>query len=408
MSTLPDFQALAPVGKEFADFPDFVADPYPLYAHLREQGPVHRVPTEGAGDVWVILGYDAVRAALTNPGLSTDVRHSSRWSSDGGQAIGRNMLQTDPPQHTRLRALVAGEFTARRIEALRPRIQQVTDELLDRIAPLGAADLVASFALPLPIAVICELLGVPEADRESFHQWSQRMVFDPASPAGAEAAAAMAAFLTELLQSKERHPEEDLLSALVRAEDAEGRRLPLDELIGMAFLLLVAGHETTVNLLANGTYALLTHPEQLAALQSDPSLLEGAIEEMLRYEGPVTSAAYRWTRQAVEIAGRTIPAGEAVLVLLASASRDPGRFAEPDRFDIRRPRTPGGGHLAFGHGIHHCLGAPLARLEAAVALPALLGRLPDLKLDTDPAEASWRPGLIRGLSRLPVRYSPTR
>ncbi|MEV4921494.1 cytochrome P450 family protein [Streptomyces roseoverticillatus] len=400
MSTLPDFQALAPVGV------DFVADPYPLYAHLRGQGPVHRVPTEGAGDVWVILGYDAVREALTHPGISTDVRHSARWTSDGGQAIGRNMLQTDPPHHTRLRALVAGEFTTRRIEALRPRIQQITDELLDRIAPLGTADLVASFALPLPIAVICELLGVPEEDRDHFHEWSHRMVFEPASPAGAEAAAAMAAFLTELLRTKEERPEDDLLSALVRAEDAEGHRLPADELIGMAFLLLVAGHETTVNLLANGTHALLTHPEQLKALQAEPDLLEGAIEEMLRYEGPVTSGAYRWTAEAVEIAGHAIPAGESVLILLGSGSRDPGRFADPDRFDIRRPRTPGGGHLAFGHGIHHCLGAPLARLEAAVALPALLDRLPDLTLDTAPADAAWRPGLIRGLTRLPVRYTP--
>ncbi|GGX76185.1 cytochrome P450 family protein [Streptomyces hiroshimensis] len=404
MSTLPDFQALAPAGM---DLPDFVADPYPLYAHLRELGPVHRVPTEGAGDVWVILGYEAARAALTNPALSTDVRYSSRWTSDGGQAVGRNMLQTDPPQHTRLRALVAGEFTARRIEALRPRIQQLTDELLDRIAPLGATDLVASLALPLPIAVICELLGVPEADREPFREWSQRIVFEPASPEGAAAAAAMAAFLADLLRSKEHSPGEDLLSALVRAEDTEGQRLPADELIGMAFLLLVAGHETTVNLLANGTYALLTHPEQLAALRSEPSLMEGAIEEMLRYEGPVTSAAYRWTTHTIEIAGRTIPAGEPVLIMLGSGSRDPGRFAGPDRFDIRRPRTPGG-HLAFGHGIHHCLGAPLARLEAAVAFPALLDRLPGLNLDTDPAKAPWRPGLIRGLSRLPVRYTPTR
>ncbi|MEU5185572.1 cytochrome P450 [Streptomyces klenkii] len=401
MSTLPDFQALAPAGM------DFVADPYPLYAHLREQGPVHRVATEGAGDVWVILGYDAAREALTHPGISTDVRHSARWTSDGGQAVGgRNMLQTDPPQHTRLRGMVAGRFTARRIEELRPRIQQITDQLLDRMAPLGAADLVASFALPLPIAVICELLGVPEEHRDTFHEWSQRMVFEPATQAGAEAAAAMAAFLTELLRSKEEHPEDDLLSDLVRAEDADGRRLPTEDLIGMAFLLLVAGHETTVNLLANGTYALLTHPEQLKTLQAEPGLLEGAIEEMLRYEGPVTSSAYRWTAQDVEIAGQTIPEGESVLILLGSGSRDPGRFAEPDRFDIRRPRTAGGGHLAFGHGIHHCLGAPLARLEAAVAFPALLDRLPDLTLDTDPADAAWRPGLIRGLTHLPVRYTP--
>ncbi|MEV4440355.1 cytochrome P450 [Streptomyces sp. NPDC049577] len=394
---MPDLQALAPDGVDFA------ADPYPVYARLREKGPVHRVPTEGAGDVWVVVGYDAVRAALTDPRLSNDVRHSSRWASDGGHAIGRNMLQTDPPVHTRLRGVVAREFTARRVEALRPRVEQVTAGLLDAVAPLGRADLVASLALPLPVAVIGELLGVPEADHGDFHDWSHRMVFAPSAASAAEAAGAMTAYLTELLRAKRHAPGPDLLSALVRAEDATGRPLPADELLGMAFVLLVAGHETTVNLLANGTYALLTHPEQLAALRADRSLLAGAIEEMLRYEGPVTSAAYRWTAEPLEIGGVTVPAGEAVLVILGSASRDPGRFPEPDRFDIRR-RPAGGGHLAFGHGVHHCLGAPLARLEAEVAFSALLDRFPDLALDAGPADPLWRPGLIRGLSRLPVRF----
>jgi cytochrome P450 len=336
---MPEFETLAPAGT------DFTADPYPVYAHLREQGPVHRVPTGEAGDIWVILGHEEVRNALTDVRLSNDVRHSSRWVDDGGHAIGRNMLQTDAPQHTRLRKLVAGEFTARRIESLRPRIQQLTDELLDAIAPLAGADLVESLARPLPIAVICELLGVPATDQEPFR---------------------------------------------------------------MAFVLLVAGHETTVNLLSNGTYALLTHPEQLTALRADRSLLDGAIEEMLRYEGPVTSSAYRWATEDVEIDGVTIPAGEAVLILLGSASRDPRRFPDPDGFDIRRPRagTGGVGHLAFGHGIHYCLGAPLARLEATVAFTALLDRFPDLTLATDPAQLPWRPGLIRGLAELPVRYGP--
>ncbi|MBB5122092.1 cytochrome P450 family protein [Streptomyces eurocidicus] len=399
MSTMPAFAALAPAGT------DFTTDPYPVYAHLREKGSVHRVATEGAGDIWVILGYDEVRAALTDERLSNDVRHSSRWADDGGHAIGRNMLQTDPPHHTRLRRLVAGEFTARRIEALRPRVRQLADELLDAVAPLGAADLVESFARPLPIAVICELLGVPAEDREAFHEWSQDMIFPATPEAGAAAAGAMTGYLTGLLDAKDRSPGDDLLSALVGARDTDDGRLSPDELLGMAFLLLVAGHETTVNLLANGTYALLTHPGQLAALRAEPALLDGAIEEMLRYEGPVTSAAYRWATEPVELGGVTVPAGEAVLILLGSASRDPGRFAEPDRFDIRRPR-PGGGHLAFGHGVHHCLGAPLARLEAAVAFPALLDRFPDLALAVAPEEVPWRPGLIRGISRLPVRYGP--
>ncbi|GHF67058.1 cytochrome P450 [Streptomyces mashuensis] len=401
MSTLPVFDGLAPAGT------DFSRDPHPVLAHLREQGPVHRVPTEGAGDVWVVVGHDAARAALTDPRLSNDVRHSARWSGDGGHAIGRNMLQTDPPDHTRLRGIVAREFTARRVEALRPHIEEISRELLDGIAPLGRADLVASFARPLPVAVIGELLGVPAEDRESFRTWSELMVFAPATESAAAAAGEMTAYLTRLLHAKERSPGDDLLSALVRAEDATGGRLPAGELLGMAFVLLVAGHETTVNLLANGTYALLTHPEQLAALRADRSLLDGAVEEMLRYEGPVTSAAYRWTAAPMDVGGVTIPAGEAVLVLLASASRDPERCTEPDRFDIRRPRT-GGGHLAFGHGVHHCLGAPLARLEAAVAFTALLDRFPGLALDADPADVPWRPGLIRGITRLPVRFGPHR
>ncbi|MGA5134802.1 cytochrome P450 family protein [Streptomyces olivoreticuli] len=399
---MPAFETLAPAGT------DFTADPYPVYAHLREQGPVHRVPTEGSDDIWVILGHEEVRAALTDARLSNDVRNSSRWVDDGGYAIGRNMLQTDAPHHTRLRKMVAGAFTAHRIESLRPRIQQLTDELLDKIAPLPGADLVAALARPLPIAVICELLGVPAEDQEPFRVWSDAMVFQPTPEAAAGAAMSMTGYLTGLLQAKDRSPGDDLLSALVRARDADGDRLGPEELLGMAFVLLVAGHETTVNLLSNGTYALLTHPEQLAALRADRTLLEGAIEEMLRYEGPVTSSAYRWATEDVEIGGVTIPAGESVLILLGSASRDPGRFPDPDRFDIRRPRTGtgGAGHLAFGHGIHHCLGAPLARLEATVAFTALLDRFPDLDLAAAPAEVPWRPGLIRGLSELPVRYTP--
>ncbi|MFE3525206.1 cytochrome P450 [Streptomyces sp. NPDC059161] len=396
---MPAFETLAPAGTDFA------ADPYPVYAHLREQGAVHRVPTADAGDIWVILGYEEVRNALTDVRLSNDVRHSSRWADDGGHAIGRNMLQTDAPEHTRLRKMVAGEFSARRIESLRPRIQQLTDELLDAIAPLAGADLVESLARPLPVAVICELLGVPAEDQEPFRVWSHDMVFPPTPQAGLTAAKSMTDYLTGLLRAKDRSPGDDLLSALVRARDAEGARLGPEELLGMAFVLLVAGHETTVNLLSNGTYALLTHPEQFSALRADRSLLEGAIEEMLRYEGPVTSSAYRWATEDVEIDGVTIPAGEAVLILLGSASRDPRRFPDPDDFDIRRPRAGGGaGHLAFGHGIHHCLGAPLARLEATVAFTALLDRFPDLALAADPAELPWRPGLIRGLDRLPVRY----
>lgn len=400
---MPAFETVAPAGT------DFIADPYPVYAHLREQGPVHRVATEGAGHIWVILGHEEVRAALTDTRLSNDVRNSAHWKDDGGYAIGRNMLQTDAPHHTRLRRMVAGAFTARRVESLRPRIQQLTDELLDAIAPQSGADLVEALARPLPIAVICELLGVPASDQETFRVWSDAMVFQPTPEAAGAAAMSMTDYLSDLLQAKAASPGDDLLSALVQARDAEGAPLDSQELLGMAFVLLVAGHETTVNLLSNGTYALLTHPEQLAALRADRSLLEGAIEEMLRYEGPVTSSSFRWAAEDVEIGGVTIPAGEAVLIMLGSASRDSDRFPGADRFDIRRPRagTGGAGHFAFGHGIHFCLGAPLARLEAEIAFTALLDRFPDLTLAKDPARVPWRPGLIRGLSELPVRYSPS-
>ncbi|CDR15210.1 cytochrome P450 family protein [Streptomyces iranensis] len=383
---------------------DFVVNPYPVYARLRERGPVHRVRTDASGEFWLVVGHEEARTALTDPRLSNDVRHSAAWQDDGGNAIGRNMVQTDPPHHTRLRGLVARAFTPARTEALRPRVRQVADELLDAMAPLGRADLVEDYALPLPLAVICELLGVPETDRKAFHDWYLESTDLTRPEAAGAAAQALTGYFAELIEAKRRSPGDDLLSALVRAMDGDGDALSDEEMLGMTFVLLVAGYETSANLISSGTLALLRHPEQLAALRADWSLLDGAIEEMLRYDGPVESAAFRFTREPVEIAGTTIPAGEPVGVVLAAGSRDPRRFAEPDRFDIRRaPR----GHLAFGHGVHHCLGAPLARLEAAIAFRALLERCPDLALDADPAELAWRPSLmLRGLRRLPVRFTP--
>ncbi|MGW4077843.1 cytochrome P450 family protein [Streptomyces asiaticus] len=383
---------------------DFVADPYPVYARLRERGPVHRVRTDTSGEFWLVVGHEEARAALTDPRLSNDVRHSAAWQDDGGNAIGRNMVQTDPPHHTRLRGLVARAFTPARIEALRPRVRQIADGLLDAMAPLGRADLVEDYALPLPLAVICELLGVPETDRKAFHDWYLESTDLTRLEAAGAAVQALTGYFAELIEAKRRGHGEDLLSALVRTMAGDGDALSDEEMLGMTFVLLVAGYETSANLISSGTLALLRHPEQLAALRADWSLLDGAIEEMLRYDGPVESAAFRFTREPVEIAGTTIPAGEPVGVVLAAGSRDPRRFAEPDRFDIRRaPR----GHLAFGHGVHHCLGAPLARLEGAIAFRALLERCPDLALDADPAELAWRPSLmLRGLRRLPIRFTP--
>ncbi|MBH5336223.1 cytochrome P450 [Streptomyces pactum] len=375
-------------------------NPYPVLARLRARGPVHRLRTGDTQEVWVIVGHDEARAALADPRLRNDARHAD-GADDAGHAVGRNMLQVDPPHHTRLRRLVAAQFAARRIEALRPRVRAITDDLLEKMVPLGRADLVERFAQPLPLAVICELLGVPAADRKAFGEWSADIV-TPGSPAAADSAATMTGYLTGLVEDKRRDGGDDLLSALVAARDG-GDRLTPEETIGMAFLLLVAGYETTVNLISSGVCALLLRPEQLAALRDDPSLLDGAVEEMLRHESPLGTSAYRYTTEPVEIAGTRIPAGQRVLVVLNAADRDPDRFPDPDRFDIRRDAR---GHLAFGHGLHHCLGAPLARLEATVALRGLLERAPGLRLAADPATLTWRSGLMRGLHRLPVTFGP--
>ncbi|MEU2658301.1 cytochrome P450 [Streptomyces sp. NPDC007325] len=381
---------------------DFTADPYPYYAKLRAAGPVHRVRTPYGAEVWLIVGHEEARAALADPRLSKSPSVLGRTMLDE-EVVGPNLLVVDPPDHTRLRKLVAGEFTGRRIEALRPRVQRLTDALVDAMAPAGRADLVDALAFPLPIIVICELLGIPAEDRETFRRWSNEVVAPSGEDAEREAVYGLAAYLDELIEDKRAAgPADDLLSALIAARAEDGDRLTLPELRGLAYLLLIAGHETTVNLIVSSVRALLTHPGQLAAVRSEPELLDGVIEETLRWDGPVENATYRFSRESLTIGGTRIPAREPVLVSLASGDRDERRFPEPDRFDVRRdPR----GHLAFGHGIHYCLGAPLARMEARIALRTLLDRFPDLALDTDPGDWEWLPGfLMRGVRRLPVRW----
>ncbi|MER5598692.1 cytochrome P450 [Streptomyces sp. NPDC002265] len=384
----------------------FTRDPYPVYAKLRAQGPVHRIRMpEGGAQAWLVVGHEEGRAALADPRLSKDWGKASPALPLSAVSSGPHMLRADPPDHTRLRRLVAREFTPRRVEELAPRVQETTDALLDRMlaAPDGRADLVEALSFPLPISVICELLGVPDLDRESFRTWSNDAL--GATDAGQRRAAAtsMARFIGELVDGKRERPGQDLLSALIHGSDDTGDRLSHEELVGMAWLLLVAGHETTVNLISNGVLALLTHPDQLAALRADFSLIDAAVEEMLRYDGPVETPTFRFTTEPVTIGGTVIPAGgELVLVAIADANRDPARFASPDRFDISRDAR---GHVAFGHGIHYCLGAPLARLEARIAVRSLLERCPDLTLDIHPAAIGWRQGmLIRGPRSLPVRF----
>jgi cytochrome P450 len=315
-----------------------------------------------------------------------------------------HMLNSDPPDHERLRRLVNKAFTARRVERLRPRITAITTELLDGMSTRPEVDLLASFAFPLPITVICELLGVPAADRDDFRTWSATAVSDTASLELSQAhAGALVRYFTALLAAKRHEPADDLLSALIAARD-DGDRLSENELVSMAFLLLVAGHETTVNLIASGTLALLLNPGELARLQADPSLLGGAVEELLRYVNPVNNATFRFAAEPVEIGGVRIRQGDLVLVALSSANRDPSRFGDPDRLDVGRDNS---GHLAFGHGIHYCLGAPLARLEAEIAFSHLLARFGSMRLAVPAGSLRWRPSsLIHGLESLPVRLFP--
>jgi cytochrome P450 len=390
--------------------PAVLADPYPALAALRESGPVHRIDMRMGLPVWMVTRYDDVLEALSDPRLSNDPHNASALSTVlRGDFLSRSMIGADPPAHTRLRRLVSKAFTARRVEGLRPRVQEITDALLDGITPRGSADLVAEFALPLPVTVIGELLGVPEADRDRFRLWTDEMLdrpFDPDSDmarvtAGRER---MHGYLADLVAAKRAHPSDDLLTDLVQVTD-EGERLDAQELLAMTFLLLIAGYVTTVSLVGNGTLALLRRPEQLDRLRADPSLVPQAVEELLRFDGPVNPGVTRYALADLEIGGVRIPRGDMVLLAIAAADRDPKRFPDPDRLDVGAADP---GHLAFGHGIHYCLGAPLARLEGQVAFTALLARLPDLTLAAREDQLRWTGGgVLRGLRELPVTFTPT-
>lgn len=386
---------------------DFVSDPYSAFTALRSRGPVHHVRFPTGDESWLVVGHEEVRAAFVDPRLCNDVRHSADFEDDGLYSVGRNMLQVDPPDHTRLRMLVAREFTARRVRALGPRVEEAAGALLDAVAADGRADLVAAYAYPLPLTIICELLGVPDADRAAFRAWSTRVVALDAPEQSALASQEMAAYLAGLAEEKRRLPdaaESDLLHALVRSHHGgSADRLTPEELLGMAFLLLVAGHETTVNLIANAVHLLLGHPGQLDALRADPDLLQGAVEETLRFESPAPAGTYRYAAEPLTLGGARIPAGARVVLSVAAANRDPARFTDPDRFDVHRDPAATRAHLAFGHGLHHCLGAPLARLEATLALRILLDRFPRLAFDGD-GVPRWRPSLMRSLRELPVRW----
>jgi cytochrome P450 len=387
----------------------YYQDPLGFFARLRDSRPVAPVRMPAYGRAWIVTRYADVRTVLTDPRLAKDVH---RWPGGGRSrpseetGVYAHMLHLDPPDHTRLRRLVQKAFTPRRA-ALRPRAEQIAAGLLDEMAaaPGDVIDLLDAFARPLPIAVLCELLGIPLADRGwiavSVAAYDERAQHDRVERE-------LAAYFAELIAARRAEPGDDLVSALVAARDNGGGdgsadELTGDELLATLFLLVMAGFDTTVNLIASGTLALLTHPGEKTRLRQNPSLLPAAVEELLRFTSPVNHANDRFTTDDVPVGDVVIPAGEWVLPAIASANRDPAQFPDPDRLDLDRDTS---GQVAFGHGIHHCLGAPLARMEAEVALGALLDRFPRISLAVPRSELRWRPvSLMNGLESLPVRLA---
>jgi cytochrome P450 len=393
-------------------------DPFPVFAQVRELGAVHAVTLADGHSAWLVVRYEEARAALNEPLLSKDM-HAALATGSGvvaeglpGPDFARHMLTVDPPDHTRLRRLVSAAFSARRVEALGARIQTITDDLLDDIARQGAdsrIDLVATFAFPLPFTVICELLGVPQRDRVSLGEGFTKLLVPTSTPAeyaaAKEASDAVVAMLGALVEAKQNDPGDDLVSALINARDGE-ERLDSQELLSTIFQLIVAGHDTTASLIGNSIVALIRNPAQLTQLRADPTRIPKAVEEFLRYDAPVPHSTFRYTAAPLTLGGVAIPAGEQVIICLAAANRDADRYASPETLDLDRDEAR---HLAFGHGIHHCLGAPLARMEGHVALASLLRRFPQISLAVPAADLRWGHGdglVLRGLSELPVIPGP--
>jgi cytochrome P450 len=392
--------------------PDFIRDPYPHYERLRTSDPMH-ITTHGAflasrhAEASLVLrdkrfGKDFVERTIRRYGpkiMDEPIfRSMSHW-----------MLQQDPPDHTRLRGLVVKAFTARRVEDMRPRIQEVVDQTIDAVIARGHMDLIEDFAFRLPVTIICDMLGVPEEHREVFYKSSRDggRILDPVPLSPEEVAQANAAntmakmYFEQLFELRRRQPADDLTTQLVQAEEA-GSKLSNEEMTANIILLFGAGHETTVNLIGNGLLALHRNPDQLALLRANPSLITNAVEEFLRYDSSVQLTGRVALEDVEDLGGKTIPKGETVLCLLGSANRDPVVYPDrPDRLDITRPNVK---PLSFGGGIHFCLGAQLARIEAEIAISTLLRRLPELRLD-DAKNPEWRPTFVlRGLKRLPASW----
>jgi cytochrome P450 len=395
----------------------FRATTYETFAAMREHDPVLQQPgLDGETPIWFLTRYEDVVAMLLDDerfvldaalALTPEELEARETPipPELDKLINRHVLTTDGDDHRRLRRLVSKAFTPRMVEQLRPRIQEIADELLENVEARGEADLVDAFAFPLPIIVIAELLGIPSEDRDRFRVWSNTFVSPPLGEDALERflehTRELLTYLTELFERRRTDPAEDLVSALVQAEE-QGDSLSENELFSMVILLIVAGHETTVSLIANSVLALLRHPEELERLRNDPTLVPAAVEELLRYDSPVERTLTRWAATDVELGRRTIRRGDFVVAVLGSANRDPERFSDPDTLDLDREDVR---HVGFGRGRHFCLGAPLARVEAEIALTTLLRRLPGLRLTAQEDELAYRPvPLFRSLVSLPVAW----
>jgi cytochrome P450 len=388
---------------EFFLSPEFGADPYAVYAGLRAEGPVHAIDFPPGASAFVVVDYEHARPALNDPRLSKNLASGPEWFreaiSQQNPVLGDNMLMSDPPDHTRLRRVVSKAFTPRRIERLRPRVQAITDELIDAFEG-DTVELIDAFAFPLPIIVICELLGVPDRDRADFRRWSGALVTPAVNEELArsrdEASDALRAYFTRLIAERRAAPTDDLVSVLVTSDELSER-----EVLSTLALLLIAGHETTVNLIGNGMLALLRNPDQLDLLRAKPELLPNAIEEFLRYDAPVERATFRIALEDMEIAGTPIPKGSFVHISIGAAGRDPKAFDRAESLDVAREDNR---HVGFGHGLHFCLGAPLARMEGQIAFGSLLARLGDIRLACPEEQLSWRfsGSILRSLAALPI------
>lgn len=380
----------------------FTKNPYPAYTVLRREDPVSRVLLPDGNYAWFITRYKDAFEALNDHRFIKDYSKIDDSESRYKSVFSQNMLFSDMPEHKRLRGLVSKAFTPKMIAGMRERIQEITDKLLDEMEGKKNIDFIDEFAFPLPIIVICEMLGIPVEDRDNFRTWSNAMIEgtnDAKDENLSEHMKAFVQYLSNRFAIVRESPGDDLISQLIIAEQ-EGDRLTEQELYGVVSLLIIAGHETTVNLIGNSIMALLEHPDQLELLKNQPKLIHTAIEEVLRYNDPVEYSTSRWAGEDLEFKGASISKGDLVIVVLNSANHDPSQFNDPEVFDITREKSR---HLAFGKGIHTCLGAPLARLEGEVAIRGFIKRFSNAKMRADSSDLQWRPGMIvRGVRELPI------